>query len=65
MFMIRVEFPNLTFGLEVDIGRVPNVKFIPLADRYLLAVSRSQMSHRCCADAASVCRPPAIHVLRT
>ena len=30
MFMIRVEFPNLTFGLEVDIERVPNAKFIPL-----------------------------------
>ena len=30
MFMIRVEFSNLTFGLEADIERVPNVKFIPL-----------------------------------
>ena len=29
MFMILVEFPNLTFGLEVDIGRVANVKFTP------------------------------------
>ncbi|CAH1666996.1 conserved hypothetical protein [Chelatococcus asaccharovorans] len=28
--MIRVEFSNLTFGLEADIERVPNVKFIPL-----------------------------------
>ncbi|CAH1673532.1 conserved hypothetical protein [Chelatococcus asaccharovorans] len=29
MFMILVEFPNLTFGLEADIERVPNAKFIP------------------------------------
>ena len=29
MFMILVEFSNLTFGLEADIERVPNVKFIP------------------------------------
>ena len=30
MFMILVEFSNLTFGLEADIEQVPNVKFIPL-----------------------------------
>ncbi|CAH1666396.1 hypothetical protein CHELA40_12836 [Chelatococcus asaccharovorans] len=30
MFMILVEFPSLTFGLEVDVERVPNVKFILL-----------------------------------
>ena len=29
--MIRVEFSNLTFGLEADIEPVPNVKSIPLA----------------------------------
>ncbi|CAH1652599.1 hypothetical protein CHELA40_10675 [Chelatococcus asaccharovorans] len=33
--MIRVEFSNLTFGLEADIERVPNVKFIPLASSVL------------------------------
>ena len=27
---IVVEFSNLTFGLETDITRIPNVKFIPL-----------------------------------
>ncbi|PXW60029.1 hypothetical protein C7450_10480 [Chelatococcus asaccharovorans] len=31
MSMIRVEFSSLTFGLEADIERVPNVKFIPRA----------------------------------
>ena len=30
MFMIRVEFPNLTCGLDADIEQVPNVEFIPL-----------------------------------
>ena len=33
MFMILVEFSNLTFGLEADIEQVPNVKFIPRAYR--------------------------------
>ena len=28
--MILVEFSNMTFRLDADIERVPNVKFIPL-----------------------------------
>ncbi|PXW64565.1 hypothetical protein C7450_101321 [Chelatococcus asaccharovorans] len=37
--MIRVEFSNLTFGLETDIERVPNVKSIPRAKTHDFVVS--------------------------
>ena len=33
MLMIRVEFSNVACGIEADIERVPNVKFIPRGGR--------------------------------
>ncbi|CAH1651928.1 hypothetical protein CHELA40_50528 [Chelatococcus asaccharovorans] len=50
--MIRVEFSNLTFDLEADIERGPNVKFIPL-NRYrlspVLSPSSGMLSDHLCA----------------